>query len=78
MTEPKPSPGELQAAIEQALEQPMTELCDRLAAEFDKELRGYIAVFEAGAELRPDKPEAPGLRAAAQILRKAMESDDAP
>jgi hypothetical protein len=72
MTEPMTA-EQLKEIIEKALH----DLNARLRVEFDKELLGYAKIFDACAELRPDIPEAPGYRAAAQMLRKAMEPDDA-
>lgn len=63
--------------LKEIIEDAVMQTAAQCRVQFDDELLGYAKLMEATAELRPDIPEAPGYRAAAKMLRKAMEPDDA-
>lgn len=62
--------------LKKIVEDAMHHTAAVLRVQFDEEIVGYAKLFEATAELRPDIPEAPGYRAAAEMLRKAVEPEE--
>lgn len=59
--------------IETIVKQTMERTTAQLRLNFDQELRGYADAFEAAADEVPEAVSAPGLRTAAELLRKVVD-----